>query len=90
MVTVQVDFEAISRGQVLFKCPSELDLDDSHQHLIHRTISKYLIDSQSDSEEKQRLESVIDFKLAIDFDLANIRQDPSIVNFEVAEKILQC
>lgn len=49
-----------------------------------------MIDSQSDSEKKQRLESVIDCKLGIVFDLASFRQNPSIINVEIAEKVLQC
>ena len=56
--------------------------------IIHSTIKKHLIDSQPDFEEKQRLEQVIESKLAIEFELASIRQDLCIVNFELAEKVL--
>ena len=49
-----------------------------------------MVVSQPESEGKQRLENIIDSKLAIEFDLAFIGQDPSIVNFEVAGQVLQC
>ena len=45
-----------------------------------------MINSQPESEEKQRLLNIIDSKLEIEFDLADIRQDPG--KYEVAEKIL--
>ena len=89
MATIHVDFDTISRSQGLFKFPSELHLDDRYQHIIHSTIKKYIIDSHPVSEEKQRLESVIESKLEIEFELASIRQDPIIVDFEVAEKVLK-
>ena len=57
--------------------------------MIHSTKKKYLIHSNPDSKEKQRLESVIESKLEIEFELASIRQDPIIVDFEVAEKVLK-
>ena len=66
MVTVRIDFETIDRSQGIFKCPSELNLDISYQHIIHSTIRKWLIDSQSESEEKQRILSIIEIKLSID------------------------
>ena len=69
MVMVRVDFETI------FKCPSELHLDISYQHIIHSTIRKWLIDSQPESEEKQRLLSIIESKLKIEFTLAQLRQE---------------
>ena len=34
MITVRVDFETLARGQRLFKCRSELNLDDSYQNII--------------------------------------------------------
>ena len=43
-----------------------------------------MIDSQPESEEKQRLLSIIDSKLEIEFDLADSRQDPG--KYEVAEQ----
>ena len=79
MATIKVDFETIACGQRLFKCLSELHLDDSYQHINYSTIRKWLI-------KKQRLESIIDSKLAIEFNLASIRQEPSII----AEKVMQC
>ena len=69
MVTVNVDF-----GQFIFKWPSELHLDKSFQHIIHNTTRKWLIDSQPEFEEKQRLLSIIDSELEIEFNLAHIRQ----------------
>ena len=86
MVPVRVDFETIEHIQGTFKCPSELHLDVSYQHIIQSTIRKWLIDSQPKSEEKQRLLSIIDYKLKIDFNSADIRQEPSI--YPVAEKVL--
>ena len=50
MVTVKIDFEMIEGSQGTFKCPSELCLDISYQHIIHSMI---LIESQPESEEKQ-------------------------------------
>ena len=41
----------------------------------------------TESKEKQRLLSIIDSQLQIEFDLADIRQDPG--KYEVAEKVLQ-
>ena len=58
--------------------------------MIHNTVRKWLIDSQPESEEKQRLLSIINSKLDIEIDLVDIRQDPSRSSFEVAEKVLQC
>ena len=49
-----------------------------------------MIDSQPAFVEKQRLEKGIASTRAIKFELAFIRQDPSISIFEVAEKVLQC
>ena len=43
-----------------------------------------MIDSQPESEEKQRLLSIIDSKLEIEFDLADIRQDSG--KYDVAEQ----
>ena len=63
MVRVIVDFEMIDSDHVFFKCTSELHLDVSYQHIIHSTIRKWLIDSQPESEEKQRLLSIIESKL---------------------------
>ena len=57
--------------------------------MIHSTKKKYLIHSNPDSKEKQRLESVIESKLEIEFELASIRQDQSIADFTVAEKVLK-
>ena len=88
MVKVKVDFETIERGHGSFKYPSELHLDTSYQHIIHSTIRTWLIDSQPESEEKQRLLNIIDFKLEIECNLANLRQKPS--KYEVAEKVLHC
>ena len=88
MVTVKVDFETIERGQGIFKCPSELHLDRSYQHIIHSTIMKWLIDSQAESEEKKRFLSIIDSKLEIEFNLAKLRQEPC--KYEITEKVLQC
>ena len=65
MVTVRVDFETIERGQVMFKCLTELHLDASYQHIIRSMIRKWLIDGQPESEEKQRLLSIIESKLDI-------------------------
>ena len=48
-----------------------------------------IFDSQQKSEEKQRLLSIIDSKLEIEFNIAFIRQDPSIANTKVAEKVMQ-
>ena len=86
LVSIKVDFETIERGHGIFRCPSELHLDPSYQNIIESTVKKWLIDSQPESEEKQMLESIIVSKLAIEFDLAS----GSIINFEVAEKVLQC
>ena len=68
--------------------PSELHLDVSYQHIIQSTIRKWLIDSQSELEEKQRLLSIIDLKVEIEFNLADIRQEPG--KYEVAKEVLQC
>ena len=87
MVTVRVDFETIDRGHGIFKCPSELHLDVSYQHIIHSTIRKWLIDSQPESEEKQRLLSIIESKLNIEFTLAQLRQETE--DNEVAMGVLQ-
>jgi len=65
IVTVKVDFEMMERGQGIFKCPSELQLDESYQNIIHNMIRKLLIDSQPESEEKQRLLDIIDSKILI-------------------------
>ena len=73
LVTVRVDFETIDRSHGTFKCPSELHLHVSYQHIIHSTIRKWLIDSQPESEEKQRLLSIIEIKLSIDYTLAHHR-----------------
>ena len=89
MVTVKVDFESIERSQGIFKCPSELHLGESYQHIINSTTRKWLIDSKPESEEKQRLLGIIDSKLNIEIDLADIRQDSRRSNFEEAEKVLQ-
>ena len=72
MVTVRVDFETIDRGHGIFKYPSELHLDVCYQQIIHSTIRKWLIDSQPESEEKQRLLSIIETKLNIEFTLAQL------------------
>ena len=53
-------------------------------------IRKWLIDSLPESVEKQRLLCIIDSKLDVEFDLADIRQDRGRSNFGVAEKVLQC
>ena len=74
-VTVTVDLETIQGGHSIFKCPTELHLDVSYQHIIHSTIRKWLIDSQPGSEEKQRLQSIIESKLKIEFILAQLRQE---------------
>ena len=71
-----MDFEKIECGHSIFKCPSELHLDESYKHEIHSTIRKWLIDSQTESEAKKRLT------------LGRTLVD--ISNFEVAEKVLQC
>ena len=60
----------------------------SYQHVTQSTIYQQLIDSQPESGENQRLLSIIDSKLKIEFDLADIRQEPG--KYEVAEKVLQC
>ena len=73
MGRITVDFETIVRGHGIFKCPSELHLDVGYQHIIHSTIRKWLIDSQPESEEKQRLLSIIESKLNIEFTLAQLR-----------------
>ena len=75
MMTVRVDFETIDRGHGIFKWPSELHLDTSYQSIIHSTIRKWLIDSQPESEEKQRLQGIIDSKLSIEYALARLRQE---------------
>ena len=82
IVTVKEDFKNIEHGQGIFECPSELHLDESNQHITHSTIRKWLIDSQPESEEKQRFLNIIDNKLEIEFDLADIRQDPGRSNFD--------
>ena len=87
MVTVRVDFETIDRSQGFFKCPSELHIDVSYQHIIHSTIRKWLIDSQPESEEKQRLQSIIETKLSIEYTLAQLRQETE--DNEVAMGVLQ-
>ena len=87
IVTVRVDFETIDRGQGIFKCPSELHLDVSYQHIIHSTIRKWLIDSQPETEEKQRLQSIIETKLSIEYTLAQLRQETE--DNEVAMGVLQ-
>ena len=66
MVMVKVDFKTIERGQGIFKLPVELHLNKSCQHIIHSTIRKWLIDSQPESEEKQRLLSIIESKHKIE------------------------
>ena len=88
MVMVRVDFETIKCVQGIFKCPSELHLDVSYQHIIQSTIRKWLIDCQPESEENHKLPSIIDSKLEIEFDLADIRQEPG--KYEMAAKVLQC
>ena len=88
MVTVRVDFETIERGQGIFKCPSELHLDVSYQHIIHSTIRKWLIDSQPESEGKQRLLSIMESKLNIEFTVAQYRQESK--DNEVAIGVLRC
>ena len=55
---------------------------------MHSTIKKWLIDSQPESEEKQRLLSIIDSKFRTKFTLAKLRQEPG--KYELAEKVLQC
>ena len=87
MVTVRVDFETIDCGQGIFKFPSELHLDVSYQHIIHSTIRKWLIDSQPETEEKQRLQSIIETKLSIEYTLAQLRQETE--DNEVAMGVLQ-
>ena len=77
----------IDRGHGIFKCPSELHLDVSYQHIIHSTIRKWLIDSQTESEEKQRLQSIIETKLSIEYTLAQLRQETE--DNEVAMGVLQ-
>ena len=73
------DFETIERGQGIFKCPSEIPLDVSYQHNIHNTIRKWLTDSQPESEEKQRLMSIIETKLSIEFTISKIGRNPRIM-----------
>ena len=87
MVMVRVDFETIDRGHGIFKCPSELHLDVSYQHIIHSTVRIWLIDSQPESEEKQRLLSTIETKLSIEYTLAQLRQETE--DNEVAMGVLQ-
>ena len=87
MVTVRVDFETIDRGHGIFKCPSELHLDVSYQNIIHSTIRKWLIDSQPESEERQRLKSVFETKLSIEYTLAQLRQEAE--DNEVTMGVLQ-
>ena len=78
----------IEPGHGIFKCPSELHLDVSYQSIIHSTIRKWLIDSQPESEEKQRLQNIIDSKLSIEYALAKLRQETE--DNEVAMGVLQC
>ena len=88
MVTFRVDFKTIERDHGMFKCPSELHLDVSYQHIIHSTIRKWLLDSQPKSEGKLRLLSIIQTKLNIEFTLAQMRQEPG--ENVVAKGVLQC
>ena len=88
MVTVRVDFETIDLGHGIFKCPSELHLDVSYLSIIHSTIKKWLIDSQPESEEKQRLQNIIDSKISIEYAMAKLRQETE--DNEVAMRVLQC
>ena len=60
LVSVRVDFETIERGHGIFRCPSELHLDHSYQNIIESTVKKWLIDSQTESEEKLRLSKLAD------------------------------
>ena len=83
----KVDFETIERGHGIFKRPSELYLDVRYKHIIQSTIRQWLIDSQPELEDNQRLISIIDSKLEIEFYLADIRQDSG--KYDVAEKVLQ-
>ena len=64
-----------------------LHLDVSYQHIIHSTIRKWLIDSQQESEEKQRLPSIIKTILSIEYTLAQLRQETE--DNEVAMGVLQ-
>ena len=37
-----LDFETIFRDQGLFKCPTELNFDDSYQNIIRSNIAKFI------------------------------------------------
>ena len=57
------------------------------QNIIHKAIWKFLVDSQRYSEEKQMLVKVIEAKLSTWLFFVSIRQDTSIVNSEVSERL---
>ena len=42
MVSISEDFETIFRDQGLFKCPTELNFDDSYQNIIRSNIAKFI------------------------------------------------
>ena len=86
MVTVRVDFETIERGHDIFKCPSELHLDTSYQH-IHSTDRKLLIESQPEAEENQRFLTTIESKLKIECTFAQLKQETK--DNELAIGVLQ-
>ena len=76
-------FKTIEGGQGIFKGPSELHLNVSYQHIIHSTIRKWLIDSQPQAEEKQRLLSIIESKLSIEFTIAQLKQESEDKEVEI-------
>ena len=88
MISILVDFETIQQGKEIFKCTSELHLDASYENIIHSTIWKHLIECKPGSEEKKRLVRVIKTKLSTELSLATIWQDPSLVDFKLAESLL--
>ena len=65
LVSVRVDFETIERGHGIFRCPSELHLDPSYQSIIESSVKKWLMDSQSEPDEKLMLSKIIDRLLDI-------------------------
>ena len=87
LVSVKMDFETTERGHGIFRCPSELHLDPSYQCIIESSVKKWLIDRQPESDEKLRLTRLINWLLDIYNNLALIRQNPGLEQFEVAERV---
>ena len=79
----KVDHETIDRGQCIFKCQLELNLDENYQSIINSTITKCLIEEQSETEEKKAHMDTIEAKFNKEFSLALVRHFPGRVGFRM-------